>query len=149
MSSLTEISQPQSQQNLHRNRMTPFPRSSILNLSKSPASLCSGGWERVMQERKQAVGDRTAQRKHLRAVPLLKPGSCKTTLVPACQAFPKGLWASGVQLKDYQASSWQSPLGSQRWLISKKRILLEEDWRSKQEVTLMFWNMHPMGQDNF
>lgn len=87
-------------QNMHRNRMAPFPRSSILNLCKWPVSLCSDCWKRVMQERKQAVGDRTAQRKHLRAAPLLKPGSCKTTLVPACQAFPKALWASGVQPKD-------------------------------------------------
>lgn len=90
-------------QNMHRNRMTPFPRSSIFNLCKWPVSLCSVSWKRVMQERKQAVRDRAAQRKHLRAAPLLKPGSCKTTLVPACQAFPKALWASGVQPKDYQA----------------------------------------------
>lgn len=102
MSSLTEIWHPQSQENTHRNRMIPFPRSSILNLCKSPTSLCSDGWKRVMQERKQAVGDRTAQRKHLRAAALLKPGSCKITLVPACQAFLKGPWASGVHARDYQ-----------------------------------------------
>lgn len=64
--------------------------------------------------------------------------------------FPKGSVSSRSSTNGLPGtSSWQSPLGSQQWLISKRKILLEEAPRSKQEVTSISWNRHPMGQENF